>query len=129
MLEHDIIKKRRVDKKITELEFEAGDSKEYEVEAVWDNVVYANKAKGHPPGLYYLVLGKKYLKEENTWEPSSAVQHLKKLINFFHKKYPKKPAATFLSIDSTPSMTRSIVKPTRLIIKRKQGQPINNANK
>ena len=41
---------------MTELDFEAGDSKEYEVEAVWDSTVYANKSEsGHLPGFYYLV--------------------------------------------------------------------------
>ena len=55
LLEQNINKKGRVDKKITELEFEADNSKEYKVEAIRDIAVYANKAKGHLPGLYYLV--------------------------------------------------------------------------
>ena len=66
LLEHDISKKGRVDKKITELEFEAGDSNEYKVEAIWNSAVFANKAKSHLPGLYYLVAYQKFLKEENT---------------------------------------------------------------
>ena len=37
-------------------EFEPGDDdKEYEVEAIRDSTVYAKKADGHLPGLYYLV--------------------------------------------------------------------------
>ena len=44
-----------MDKKVTKLEFEDGDSKEYAMEAIWDRAVYANKAKSHLPGLYYLI--------------------------------------------------------------------------
>ena len=37
-------------------EFELGnDNKEYKVEAIWDNTVYAKEADGHLLGLYYLV--------------------------------------------------------------------------
>ena len=59
-----------------EPEFDAGDNKEYKVEAIIDSAVYAKKAKGHLPGLYYLVSWKGYPEEESTWEPSSAVIHL-----------------------------------------------------
>ena len=38
-----------------EQEFDAGDNKEYKVEAIQDSAVYAKKAEGHLPGLYYLV--------------------------------------------------------------------------
>ena len=55
LLEQDTTKKERVNKKVTELEFEAGNSKKYEIEVIWNSIVYANKAKGHLPGLYYLV--------------------------------------------------------------------------
>ena len=44
LLKQDITKKRRVDKKVMELEFEAGNNKEYKVKAIWDSAVYANKA-------------------------------------------------------------------------------------
>ena len=47
LLEKDTTRKKRVDKKVIELEFEAGDSKEYKVEANWDSAVYTNKAEGH----------------------------------------------------------------------------------
>ena len=65
LLEQDTIKKERV-KKI--LELDAGNnSKEYEVEAIRDSAVYANKSEsGHLLGLYYLVVWKGYPKEENT---------------------------------------------------------------
>ena len=45
LLEQDTTKKERVDKKVTKLGFEAGNSKGYKVEAIWDSVVYANKSK------------------------------------------------------------------------------------
>ena len=128
LLKQNITRKERAHKNVTE--FKAGDSKENKVEAIWDSAVYANKAEGHLPGLYSLVAWKRYLEEENTWEPSSAVQYVKKLINYFHKKYPEKSAATFLPIDSALPMARSTVKPTRpTTIKRKRGQPANSGSK
>ena len=48
-------RKKRVDKKVMELEFEAGNSKEYKEKAIWDSAIYANKAKDYLPGFYYLV--------------------------------------------------------------------------
>ena len=45
LLEQDIIRKEQVDKQVTELEPEAGDSKEYEIEAIWDSAVYASKSE------------------------------------------------------------------------------------
>ena len=41
-----------MDEKVTELNFETGNSKEYKVEAIWDSTVYARESKGHLPGLY-----------------------------------------------------------------------------
>ena len=55
MLKQNTITKERMDKKVTKLEFETSNSKEYKVEAIWDSAVYANKAESHLPGLYYLV--------------------------------------------------------------------------
>ncbi len=60
-----------------EVEFEAGDNKEYKVEAIIGSAVHGQQANGQMPGLYYLVLWKGYPEEENTWEPSSAVIHLR----------------------------------------------------
>ena len=56
-------------------EFEAGSDEEvYKVVGIWDSTVYVKKsATGYLPGLYYLVSWKGYPKEENNWEPISAV--------------------------------------------------------
>ena len=94
LLEQETTIKERVDEKVSELE--AGNSEKYKLEAIQNSTLYANMAKGHLPSLYYLVAWKRYYKEENTWELLFAVQHLKKLINSFHKKHLEKPIATFL---------------------------------
>ena len=113
LLEHDTTKKRRVSKEIPELDAGDKDSKEYKVEAIWNSTVHASKSEsGYLPGLYYLVAWKGYPKEKNTWEPLSAIQHLKKLISSFYKDHPEKPTATSLPINSAPPMARPTVKPT-----------------
>ncbi len=60
LLEQDTIRKGQVDKALLEpekeIEFEAGDNKEYEVEAIIDSAVYDQQANDQMPGLYYLVL-------------------------------------------------------------------------
>ena len=105
-------------------ELNAGDdSGEYKVEVIWDSAVYARESEsGHLSGLYYLVSWKGYPEEENTWEPASAVQHLRKLISSFHKDHPDKPTATSPAIDTAPPMARPTVKPTEPL-KRKRGRP------
>ena len=56
LLERDTTKKERVYKQLTKLELEAGDNKEYKVEAIWDSAVYVSKLEsGQLLGLYYLV--------------------------------------------------------------------------
>ena len=128
LLEQDTTKKERVDKRVKELELEARDSKEYEVEAIWDSTVYASKLElGQLLVLYYLVAWKGYPKEENTWEPLSVVQHLKKLINSFYKDHPEKPTVTSPPIDSALQMARPTVRPIPL--KQKRGQPAGGASK
>ena len=52
LLEQDTIRKGQ---EFSVPEFELGDNKEYEVEAIRDSAIYAKKADGHLPGLYYLV--------------------------------------------------------------------------
>ncbi len=57
LLEQDTTRKGRVDKTLPEpeKEFEAGDNKEYEVEAIIDSAVYGQQANDQMPGLYYLL--------------------------------------------------------------------------
>ena len=112
-----------------QIKFEAGNSEKYKMEAIWDSLVYTNKAKGHLLNLYYLKAWKKYSEEENIWEPSSAIKYLKKLISSFYKEYLKKPAITFPLINSALPIASLTVKLTRSITKQKRGQPTNNANK
>ncbi len=56
LLEQDTTRKGRVDKVLPEpekkVEFEAGDNKEYEVEAIIDSTVYGQHAKNQMSGLY-----------------------------------------------------------------------------
>ena len=66
LLKQNTTKKERVVKKMIELEFEANNSKEYKVEAIYDSAVYTKEAKAHLSSLYYLVVWKSYPKEENT---------------------------------------------------------------
>ena len=49
-----------------QLEFEAGDDKEYKVDGIWDSAIYSKESAGQLLGLYYLVLWKGYPEEENT---------------------------------------------------------------
>ncbi len=57
LLEQDITRKGRVDKALPEpeKEFEAGDNKEYEVEAIMAIAMYGQQANDQMPGLYYLI--------------------------------------------------------------------------
>ncbi len=109
-----------------EFEFEVGDNKEYEIEAIIDNAVYGQQANDQIPGLYYLVSWKGYPEEENTWEPSSAVIYLWKLISTFHKEHPEKPTAISPPLDSAPPMARPTIPKEP---KRKHGRPSKEANK
>ena len=55
-------------------EFESGNDKEYKVEKIQDSAVYMRESEsGYLPGFYYLVSWKRYLEEENIWEPALAV--------------------------------------------------------
>ena len=56
LLKQDTTRKERMDENVTKLEFDAGDSKEYKVEAIWNSTVYAIESEsGLLPGSYYLV--------------------------------------------------------------------------
>ncbi len=128
LLEQDTTRKGRVDKALPEpeKEFEAGNNKEYEVEAIIDSAVYGKQANDQMPGLYYLVSWKGYPEEENTWEHSSAVIHLRKLINTFHKEHPENPTVTSLPLDSVSPMARPMIPKEP---KQKRGHPSKRVNK
>lgn len=111
MLELDNIRKKWVDKNPTQQKFDADNKKEFKIEEIWDNVIYAKESKGHLLGLYYLILWKNYLKKKNTWEPILSVQHLQKLISIFHKDDPNKSIAIASLVDITLSMDRLMIKP------------------
>ena len=72
LLEQHTTRKGRVNRKALpepekELEFEVGDNKKYEIEAIIDSAIYYQQANNNQmPGLYYLILWKGYPKEENT---------------------------------------------------------------
>ena len=55
LLKQGTNRKERVDKKLTELKFEAGNREEYRVEAICDSAIYIKKVEGHLSGLYYLI--------------------------------------------------------------------------
>ena len=132
LLEQDTTRKGRMNELFPEPEpeFDAGDNKEYEVEAIKDSAVYAKEAEGHLPGLYYLVSWKDYPEEESTWKPSSAVMHLWKMISAFHKDHPEKPTATSPPLDAAPPMAKPSVKPpVKPSAKRKRGRPIGSTKR
>ena len=68
LLEQDITRKGQVDKNnAAELDVCDNESKEYEVEAIWNSAVYTKESEsGYLPGLYYLVFWKGYLEKKNT---------------------------------------------------------------
>ena len=86
------------------------DSRKYKVEAICDSVVYTRESVNPLPGLYYLVSWKGYPEEENIWEPSLAIQHLKKLISLFHKDHLNKPTVISEAIDIILLMVKPTVK-------------------
>ena len=131
LLDDDITKKGRVDEKIAEqLEFKAGsNNEEYKVEDIYNSAVYAKESEaGHLPSLYYLVSWKGYPKNESTWEPASAVEHLRKLVSTFHKDHPNKPTATSPPIDLAPPMVKRTA-PPNINGKRKRGWPVGSVQK
>ena len=111
-----------------QLEFEASNNKEYEVDGIWDSAVYAKESTtGQLPGLYYLVSWKDYPKEENTWEPALAIQHLRRLVTAYHKDNPEKPTATSDPVDTAPPMARPSAPPRPTA--KKRGRPAGSTAK
>ena len=122
LLEKDNTRKKRVNKNdVAELDTSEDKGGEYEVEAICDSTVYTRESESghHLPRLYYLVSWKGYPEEENTWEPVSAVQHLRKLISSFHKDYPDKPTAISEAIDMVLPIARPTIRPTTRPTKQK----------
>ena len=74
---------------------------------------------GHLPSIYYLISWKGYPKDESTWEPTSKVQYLRKLVSIFYKNYLNKPKATFLFIYIALPMAKSIVPPRPMLMASK----------
>ena len=68
------------------IELEDGE-KEWEVEAIVDSRRIRGKLK-------YLVHWKGYSHEDDTWEDVENVEHASRLVDEFHKKYPRKPSPT-----------------------------------
>lgn len=58
--------------------------KEYEIENIHDS-----RKKGR--GIQFLIHWKGYPSEEDSWEPRRHLDHAKKLLQDFHRKYPNKP--------------------------------------
>ena len=123
LLEQDTTRKERMNELFLELEpeFNAGNNKKYKVEAIKDSAVYAKEIEGNLSNLYYLISCKNYPEKESTWELSSAVMHLQKIISIFHKNHPKKPTATSLPFDSASPMAKLSVKPVKSSAKQKRG--------
>lgn len=70
LLKQDIIKKERMEKVISRLEFKnnsKGNGNKCEAEVIQDSTVYVKESeiKGHLSGLYFHVLWKKYIVKEN----------------------------------------------------------------
>lgn len=64
LLEQDTIRTRWIDKV---MKLNVGNSKEYEVERIWDSEIYIIESKIYfLPSLYYWVLWKDYHEEKNT---------------------------------------------------------------
>ena len=129
LLEQDTTKKRQVND--MQLKFKAGDNKEYKVDSIWDSAVYAKESAGQLLGLYYLVSWKSYPEEENTWEPTSAIQHLQRLVTAYHKNNSEKPTATSDSVNTAPPIARASApfRPTAKLTTaptKKRGQPIRS---
>lgn len=119
MLKQDITSNKQVNK-LLELQpkLDIKKNQEYKVEEIKKSTVHTNKVvKSQLLGLYYSISWKGYSQAKDTWEAAIAVIHLQKMINTFHKDYPKKPIAILLSIDSATLMAKLIS-----ILKQKRGR-------
>ena len=132
LLEQDITRKGQINELFPEPEpkFDAGDNKEYKVEAIIDSAIYAKEAEGHLLSLYYLVFWKSYPEEKSTLEPFSTIMYLWKMISTFHKDHPEKPTATSPLLNSAPPMAKPSVKlPVKPSAKRKRSRLISSTKR
>ena len=122
LLEQDTTKKEQINELFSKSkpEFDADNNKEYKVEAIINNAVYAKKAEEHLLNFYYFVSWKGYLEEKSTWESFFAIIHFWKMISLFHKDHLEKPMAISPLFNFAPPMTKPLVKPAKLFVKQKQ---------
>ena len=106
--------------------FDAGNNKEYKIEAIINMAIYAKEAKKYLLGLYYLVFWKSYREKESTWELSSTVMHFRKMISTFYKNHPEIPTATSSTLDFALSIAKLSVKPAKPSTKQKQSRLTNS---
>lgn len=78
LIEQKTIRKRQVDNKFPnlELKLDVGNNKEYKIESIKYSALYARKAAGQLPGLYYLISRKSYPDKKDLCKPISAVLYL-----------------------------------------------------
>lgn len=130
LLKQDITKKEKSNKNITRLEFEAGNSKEYEVKAIRNSTVYEKMLEsGQQPKLHYLILWRGYPKEENTWKLSLRDQHFWKMISSFQKNHRDKPITTFSTVITASPMATPLSKSTGSIKQIRNRPAKTKANK
>ena len=135
MLKQDTTKKKQVDKKVKQMEFDASDdeSGEYEVEAIWDSAVYERESKsGYLPGSLLSGLIEKISRGRKYLETSFNGPSTQKAYQLVPQNHPDKPTATFLAIDTAPPMAKSTIRPpvkSSKLPKQKQRQLANSTNK
>ncbi len=82
LLKQDTIRNKRVNQSNInallkpEKKFEAGNNKKYKVKSIVNSTVYDKEAESQLSSLYYLVLWKGYLEEENIWELLTVIIYL-----------------------------------------------------
>lgn len=91
-------------------EFKASNDKEYELEIIWDSVVYTKEVDRHLLRLYNLVAWKSYSEKKNIWELFLVVMHLQKMVSLFYKDYLEKLTVTLVFLDSALSIAKPTVK-------------------
>lgn len=62
-----------MNKNITQLEFDIGNEKQYEVKEIGDNVVYSRESESDLAGLYYLISWNGYLQKQSISKLDSVI--------------------------------------------------------